>query len=104
MGYSVICPAGVIRPMLFPLTSVNHRLPSGPAVIPRGALTAVGTGNSVIDPAVVIRPIWLPPISVNHRLPSGPAVIHHGEESVVGMMNWRNRLASETARAGVDVT
>ena len=61
--------------------SVNHRLPSAPAVIPVGARSAVNPGvlparNSVTTPAVVIRP--MPPGlagSVNHRSPSGPLVI-----------------------------
>ena len=57
------------------MTSANHRLPSGPAVIPSGWLCAVGMGNSVNAPAGVIRPILLDQDSVNHRLPSGPAVI-----------------------------
>jgi hypothetical protein len=35
-GNSVIDPAGVILPILFAWRSVNHTLPSGPAVIPRG--------------------------------------------------------------------
>src|SRR5947209_4807517 len=34
MGNSVICPDVVIRPILSLLTSVNHRLPSGPGVTP----------------------------------------------------------------------
>ena len=32
-GNSVTMPAGVMRPILLPSPSVNHRLPSGPAVI-----------------------------------------------------------------------
>ena len=34
---SVTTPAGVIRPIRLPLIPVNHRLPSGPAVMPQGA-------------------------------------------------------------------
>jgi len=37
-GYSVITPAVVMRPILFPAYSVNHSAPSGPAVIPPGLL------------------------------------------------------------------
>jgi hypothetical protein len=33
---------------LLVLFSLNHRLPSGPAAIPAGALLTVGIGNSVI--------------------------------------------------------
>src|SRR5258706_2008185 len=40
-----------MRPILFPLgpglTSVNHRLPSGPLVMSFGLLPAVGIGNSL---------------------------------------------------------
>src|SRR5437879_5393405 len=75
---SVIAPAGVIRPIRLPNRSVNHRLPSGPAVMRQGPLSAVGRGNSVITPAGVIRPILFPPISVNHKLPSGPVAIEVG--------------------------
>ena len=74
MAYSVICPVGVIRPMPV-LVSVNQRLPSGPAAIPSGAPSAVGTENSVSCPVGVIRPIWSAVLSVNQRLPSGPAAI-----------------------------
>ena len=73
---SVTTPAGVIRPIRSPATSVNHRLPSGPAVMPKGSEPAVMPAlNSVTTPAGVIRPIRLPANSVNHRLPSGPAVM-----------------------------
>src|SRR5215471_21814047 len=78
IGNSVMTPSGVIRPMLLPRASVNHRLPSEPAVISQGAERGVGTGNSVSTPSGVIRPIRLPGISVNHRFPSGPAVITSG--------------------------
>ena len=37
-------------PMLLPRNSVNQRLPSGPAVMPTGWLSAVGIGNSRILP------------------------------------------------------
>src|SRR5512142_562116 len=75
MANSVITPAVVIRPILLPSASVNQRAPSGPAVMPAGALFGVGTANSVITPAVVIRPILLSLISVNQRAPSGPDAI-----------------------------
>src|SRR5207248_1326175 len=78
-GSSVMTPAVVIlatRPLL--LDSVNHRLPSGPTVMPWGKLFAVGIGNSVIVPVDVIRPILLPLDSTNHMLPSGPSVMPMG--------------------------
>jgi hypothetical protein len=46
-GNSVIVPAVVMRPILFPSSSVNQRLPSEPTVIPLGKLVPVGIGNSV---------------------------------------------------------
>ncbi len=41
----MIVPLVVIRPILLPKTSVNHRFPSGPAVMPSGELRWVGMGN-----------------------------------------------------------
>src|SRR5437764_12015763 len=67
---------GAILPILLTELSVNHRFPSGPAVIPNGPLADVSPlENSVIVPEVVIRPIRLADPSVNQRLPSAPAVI-----------------------------
>ena len=60
---------------------MNHRLPSGPAVMCDGWRSGIGRLNSVTTPAGVIRPIRLPRYSVNHRLPSGPAVIPNGSLS-----------------------
>src|SRR5258707_1196545 len=85
-------PLGLMRPILLPIitfcwlnsTSVNQRLPSGPAVIPSGTLLEVGTGNSVMEPLGLIRPILLPFHSVNQRWPSGPAVIPIGQLLEVG--------------------
>src|SRR5262249_28743443 len=51
---------------------------SGPAVMAKGPLSAIGRSNSVICPFVVIRPIRFSRCSVNHRLPSGPAAIPVG--------------------------
>src|SRR5438445_599896 len=73
-----------MRPILLPLSSVNQRLLSGPAVIPYGALLAVGAANSVTLTQVVRRPIWLRLTSVNQRLPSGPTVISFGLPLVGG--------------------
>ncbi len=53
-GNSVITPPGVIRPIAFPVSSVNHRFPSGPAVIALGALAAAGRANSSIVPTGAI--------------------------------------------------
>src|SRR5215831_14632504 len=75
---SVMVPDGVIRPILELPGSVNHRLRSGPTVMPEGRPTAVGKANSVIIPAGVIRPILFALVSVNQTFPSGPAVITVG--------------------------
>src|SRR5213083_2759484 len=82
-------PEGVIRPMLSPSTSVNHRFPSGPAAIPHGITPAVGMENSVKVPVGVIRPILFAEgfSSVNHRFPSGPAAISTGSLLGVGVEN-----------------
>src|SRR2546423_15272193 len=72
-----------MRPILSPLNSVNHRLPSGPAVMPNGLQPnlfphLVGRGNEAKLPPMVMRPMLFPKDKVNHRLPSGPAVIAGG--------------------------
>src|SRR6266566_2866877 len=69
-----------MRPILSPLNSVNHRLPSGPAAMPNGLQPnlfphLVGRGNEAKLPPVVMRPMLFPKDKVNHRLPSGPAVM-----------------------------
>src|SRR2546425_9977901 len=67
---------GVIRPILFPQSSTNHTLPSGPAMIVSVPLPSVGIGNPpVITPEVVILQILFGLYPTNQRLPSGPAVI-----------------------------
>src|SRR5262249_59419060 len=83
----VMTPAGVIRPIA-PFSSVNQRLPSGPAVISAGELPVERpVENSVMTPAGVIRPMaWR---SVNQRLPSGPRVIPMGWPLGVGIPNSR---------------
>ena len=82
---SVTTPAGVIRAIRLPRYSVNHRLPSGPAVMPKGSVSNENPGvtppvNSVTTPAGVTRPIR-PGLatSVNQRLPSGPSAISRGK-------------------------
>src|ERR1035438_1510033 len=47
MGYSVIPPDVVIRPILLTSASVNHSAPSEPVVMPSGLLGAVGRGYRV---------------------------------------------------------
>jgi hypothetical protein len=78
-----------MRPILSPAISVNHKAPSGPAVMPPGLPDA---GNSVMAPFGLILPILLPPApvkptSVNHMLPSGPTVIENGLLFAVGIEN-----------------
>ena len=64
--------------MLFPPSSANQTLPSGPAAMPTRLGVEAGTTNSSIDPPGVMRPTALPKRSVNHRLPSAPAVMSVG--------------------------
>jgi hypothetical protein len=45
--YWVMTPEVEIRPILVPIFSVNQSAPSGPAVIAKGWLLAVGTAYSV---------------------------------------------------------
>jgi hypothetical protein len=82
-------PEIVIRPILMAAFSVNHRVPSGPAVIPQGLLLGVGTEYSVMVPFVVTRLILLTLFccSANHRAPSGPAVMPFGRQFGVGIGN-----------------
>src|SRR5215469_541506 len=87
-GNSVSTPSGVMRPIRFPGISVNHRFPSGPAVITRGCPPAV-TGYSVTAPVEgTSRPIA--PVaavvrrSVNHTLPSDPTATEVGLLAAVG--------------------
>ena len=84
---SVTAPAGVMRPMRLRWASENHTFPSGPATIPSGPASAVGTGNSVIAPDVAIRPILLPAFSQNHNAPSGAGVMPIGRLFGVGVSN-----------------
>src|SRR5262245_17742289 len=84
-----------MRPIFAFPGSVNHRLRSGPVVMPEGRLPAVGRGNSVITPAGVIRPILFPVVSVNQRFPSGPGVITVGVDCPVGVGNAPKVNASE---------
>src|SRR5262249_30984276 len=86
---SVIVPEGVIRPILALPGSVNHKLRSGPTVMPDGRLTAAGKGNSVMPPAGVILPILFPVVSVNQRFPSGPATITVG-------LDWPGRIGKKS--------
>ena len=78
VSYCVIAPAVVIRPMRPGFaSSVNQRLPLGPAVMFCGLLLAVSpVENSVIVPVGVIRPIFAGfAVSVNQTFPSAPAAI-----------------------------
>src|SRR6266567_4751287 len=79
----------VMRPILFPWDSVNHRLPSGPAAMPNGSQPnlcphLVGRGNTVSLPPAVRRSMRFPKDKVNHRLPSGPVVMPKGPLRATG--------------------
>src|SRR5712692_9327426 len=76
-GKSVITPPVVIRPIFWSNPVVNHRFPSGPAVIEPASPAPL---NVVSVPVVVIRPITPFPGSVNQSAPSDPVVIPDGDE------------------------
>src|SRR5262249_48041300 len=62
------------------LLVVNHRLPSGPAVMALGSSTPTDVpSNESIRPSGVMRPIRLLPGLENQRLPSGPGTIAPGK-------------------------
>src|SRR5215510_6187911 len=58
-------------------SSVNHMLPSGPAMIKKGSLSSA-TRYSVTFPAGERQPIFPPLFSQNQMLPSGPAAMPIG--------------------------
>src|SRR5436190_219063 len=74
-----------MRPMLFPVYSVNQNAPSRPDTMPWGPEMAVGMGYSVMLPFGKMRPIWFALNSANHIAPSGPHVMPRGVEPRVGM-------------------
>src|SRR5438874_630082 len=82
-------PDGVIRPILFPTDSLNHRLPSAPAVMVSGEAPGVGIGNSVMVMTAdgVIWAILLAARSTNQRWPSGPAAMPCESLDAVGIGN-----------------
>src|SRR5215469_16897467 len=83
--YSVKAPDVVTLATLFAPKSVNHKLPSGPAAIPPGAVV-VGGAYSVNAPDVVTLATLSAPDSVNQRLPSGPVVMPFGSPLAVGTL------------------
>jgi hypothetical protein len=103
--YSVMTPAGVMRPSteLEPSTarSTNQTLPSGPAAI--DVAGEVSGPNSVAILVVGLNmPIRVPVYSVNQRLPSGPVVIAYAcEPGVMPVQTVRTKLLP--APGGVDV-
>ncbi len=84
-GNSVMTPADVIRPILLPVCSVNQRFASGPSVIIRGSLPAVGIGKSLQSEVSngAQTPILFALLSVNQIHLSGPTATPHGADSAV---------------------
>ena len=62
-GNSVVFPSSVMRPIAFPLMSVNQRLPSGPVVMSSGAPTPPGRSGRTIGKSVI-------------RFTAPPATVH----------------------------
>ena len=75
VGYSVIVPMVVMRPILPMAYSANQRLPSGPDVSRSGQLSCVFTLNSVISPVGVMRPMAL---SEHCRMPVSLCSVNPG--------------------------
>src|SRR5262245_52432822 len=80
---------GLMRAILLASCSVNHRLPSAPAMMLNGLLAAVGMRKSETVPPGVTRPMRFPSCSTNQTLPSGPSVALPGPDPGVGMSNGR---------------
>src|SRR5687768_8018456 len=75
------------RPIVSEKAPVNQTFASGPAVMPNGPLSMVGTSNSTIAPVGEMAPTALPSRSVNQTLPSGPRASPAGELFGVGSEN-----------------
>src|SRR6516165_8892441 len=71
----VILPTAPCDPVGPQLLLANHRLPSGPAVIPTGQIWVFW--NMLNDPPVVSRPMMSPSV-VNHKALSGPTAMSLG--------------------------
>ncbi|HMG25313.1 MAG TPA: hypothetical protein VKH36_00720 [Acidimicrobiia bacterium] len=78
----MIDPVVVIRPIRLPNSSVNHKAPSGPAVMYPGWLPAFGSSKRLALAPVSTRPMAFPNSvafeNVNQSAPSGPMVIENG--------------------------
>src|SRR5262249_54893279 len=94
---------GLIIPILLAASSVNQRLPSGPAAIPKGLELAVVVAKSAVAwVGGLIIPVLLARISVSQRLPSGPATIDWGLELAVGTGN--SAIVDRSSRVSIDST
>ena len=62
---SAVVPVGVILPILLLSASVNHTLPSGPAVMPKGNESFVGMAYSAIVSAGVAATVTTPEAPFN---------------------------------------
>lgn len=71
----------VIRPILSAAVAVNHNASSGPAAMPKGPESVVGSENSATEPSTPMRPIRCARYSVNQSAPSGPGVMIVGPQS-----------------------
>src|SRR5258706_388552 len=88
IGYSVMTPAGVVRPILFPFCSVNQILPSAPPTIWFGPEKPVtGVPKFPVSSRVFTAPA-VP--SVNQTLLSGPSAIPVGPVFAWGIVfSWK---------------
>src|ERR1700674_4507682 len=87
IGNSEIVPPVSIRPIFLAVVSVNHRLPSGPAVMP--ASPAAGVETSKVDTCRSGKVTWLIVLAVwltDQRLPSGPVAKASASAPVTGVL------------------
>ncbi len=103
-GNAVTPPAGVTRRMIPLRSSVTHRFPSGPRVMPIRVLFVPPTGNAPSVPSTWMRPTALPPFSANHSAPSGPLVMPAGSVLGAAVENSRNSTADAGAAPSATAT
>src|ERR1700736_1674279 len=71
MRNSMMLPPGVMRPIRLIRSSVNQRLPSGPAVIAEEPLPVVGVENSlIVAVGLGLVPVGGVPHPITRRLPA----------------------------------
>src|SRR5206468_10185087 len=78
---------GVTRPMRSTVFMLNHRLPSGAAIMSRGSDLAVSLNSSILPVFGASRPTRSAWLSVNHTFPPPSNAIPYGAAPGVGTGN-----------------